>query len=536
MMSVRHRSSCVYRLQPRAVDSTLSRAERTPERAGSVQRVGVHIGLDLGGTNVKCAVRRLARCAVLAADDPAERRRRRPGRRAGAGRGARAGDRRAVRRDRLGGVALPGHFDGDGARRAAPEPPGRLGRAADRRPGGRAARCRRCGRSTTCGRSRWPSCGWAPAAGRRDLVCIALGTGVGGGVVIGGRVHLGLGHAGEIGHTTVDPDGPLCGCGNRGCLDRMASAESIAAAGGPRDGRRGGRSRPRGRPARPSPRSRRRASTSAASLAGAVVLLWPERVVVGGGVAACRRAAARADPRGDPAARVRRAGRRDRRRGGGAGPAARAPSAPRCGAPRRPWSCREARRRRGAGRRRAGAGRRGDRRRARGGGRRSAAAARALAVPGFVDVQVNGFAGVDFLTAEPEDYARAGRRWPPTGVTAYQPTLHHRVPRASCAARWRRSPQARRRGGSARTSRARSCHRPGRARTRRSTCWNPTSRCVDELRADRAGRDDDGRARAAGRARARRGAGRARHRRPHRPHRRRRRDRPRGVRPRRRGR
>ena len=68
--------------------------------------------------------------------------------------------------------------------------------------------------------------------GASDLVCVALGTGVGGGVVIGGRLHLGLGHAGEIGHTTVDPDGPLCGCGNRGCLDRMASAESIAAAAG----------------------------------------------------------------------------------------------------------------------------------------------------------------------------------------------------------------------------------------------------------------------------------------------------------------
>ena len=71
--------------------------------------------------------------------------------------------------------------------------------------------------------------------GAADLVCIALGTGVGGGVVIGGRLHLGLGHAGEIGHTTVDPDGPLCGCGNRGCLDRMASAQSIAAAAGRAD-------------------------------------------------------------------------------------------------------------------------------------------------------------------------------------------------------------------------------------------------------------------------------------------------------------
>ena len=111
---------------------------------------------------------------------------------------------------------------------------------------------------------------------RADLVCIALGTGVGGGVVIGGRLHLGLGHAGEIGHTTVDPDGPLCGCGNRGCLDRMASAESIAAAAGRADrrgGRRGGagrrpqcagRVRARRRVCGPRARGRRRAAVARA--------------------------------------------------------------------------------------------------------------------------------------------------------------------------------------------------------------------------------------------------------------------------------
>ena len=92
--------------------------------------------------------------------------------------------------------------------------------------------------------------------GAADLVCIALGTGVGGGVVIGGRLHLGLGHAGEIGHTTVDPDGPLCGCGNRGCLDRMASAQSIAAAAGRATWRR-------------RPRRRRRATGGAAAFARA---------------------------------------------------------------------------------------------------------------------------------------------------------------------------------------------------------------------------------------------------------------------------
>src|SRR3712207_559787 len=51
------------------------------------------------------------------------------------------------------------------------------------------------------------------------------------------------------------------------------------------------------------------------------------------------------------------------------------------------------------------------------------AGARGLAVPGFVDLQVNGFSGVDFLSAGPEDYVRAGEAMAATGVTAYLPTL-----------------------------------------------------------------------------------------------------------------
>jgi N-acetylglucosamine-6-phosphate deacetylase len=51
------------------------------------------------------------------------------------------------------------------------------------------------------------------------------------------------------------------------------------------------------------------------------------------------------------------------------------------------------------------------------------AGARGLAVPGFVDLQVNGFAGVDFLAAEPEDYRTAGAALAATGVTAYLPTF-----------------------------------------------------------------------------------------------------------------
>lgn len=65
-----------------------------------------------------------------------------------------------------------------------------------------------------------------------DMVFFAIGTGIGGGVVIDGKLRLGpLGAAGELGHQTIIPDGPLCGCGNRGCLETLASGPAISAEG-----------------------------------------------------------------------------------------------------------------------------------------------------------------------------------------------------------------------------------------------------------------------------------------------------------------
>lgn len=61
-----------------------------------------------------------------------------------------------------------------------------------------------------------------------DMVMFTLGTGIGGGVVLDRRLRLGpIGAAGEIGHQTIVPDGPLCGCGNRGCLEALASGPAI---------------------------------------------------------------------------------------------------------------------------------------------------------------------------------------------------------------------------------------------------------------------------------------------------------------------
>ena len=69
---------------------------------------------------------------------------------------------------------------------------------------------------------------WGAARSRQNVVMLTLGAGVGGAVLAGG--HLLRGHtgvAGHLGHLTVDPDGPLCSCGNRGCLETVFSARAI---------------------------------------------------------------------------------------------------------------------------------------------------------------------------------------------------------------------------------------------------------------------------------------------------------------------
>jgi glucokinase len=68
--------------------------------------------------------------------------------------------------------------------------------------------------------------------GAKTMVVFTVGTGIGGGVVIDRKLRLGaLGAAGEIGHQTILPDGPLCGCGNRGCLETLAGGPALIGAG-----------------------------------------------------------------------------------------------------------------------------------------------------------------------------------------------------------------------------------------------------------------------------------------------------------------
>lgn len=72
---------------------------------------------------------------------------------------------------------------------------------------------------------------WVYGAGRGcdDLICMFVGTGIGGGVVMGGRMLSGCSNtAGEIGHITIDMHGPLCKCGNHGCMEALAGGWAIA--------------------------------------------------------------------------------------------------------------------------------------------------------------------------------------------------------------------------------------------------------------------------------------------------------------------
>jgi glucokinase len=100
------------------------------------------------------------------------------------------------------------------------------------------------------------------ARGCDTAAFFVVGTGVGGGVVVGGAPHEGReGRAGELGHFTIHPDGPPCNCGNNGCVEafvrRAVDAGDLASAG----------------------------RYLGIGIANAIVALAPDRVVVGGGVA-----------------------------------------------------------------------------------------------------------------------------------------------------------------------------------------------------------------------------------------------------------
>jgi glucokinase len=117
------------------------------------------------------------------------------------------------------------------------------------------------------------------------MVGFTIGTGIGGGVVVDGRLLLGMnGTIGELGHQAIVPDGPPCGCGSHGCLEALAAGPAIARAAGmatPEDVVDAARSGDR----RAGAVLEQAGAYLGIGIANVVLTVGPERVVIGGGVA-----------------------------------------------------------------------------------------------------------------------------------------------------------------------------------------------------------------------------------------------------------
>ena len=141
-----------------------------------------------------------------------------------------AGVIETLRRDdpvELIGVGMPGLVDGEGVLRYAPnlpavvELPVRTG-LEQRVPGTRV----RVENDASC--AGWGERLLGAGRGSDDMLLVTLGTGIGGGIISGGKLLRGAhGFAGEIGHMVVNPHGPPCRCGQRGCWERYASGGGL---------------------------------------------------------------------------------------------------------------------------------------------------------------------------------------------------------------------------------------------------------------------------------------------------------------------
>ena len=121
--------------------------------------------------------------------------------------------------------------------------------------------------------------------GCSTVACITLGTGVGGGLFINGALHFGaFGVAGELGHQTVVPDGPVCGCGNPGCMEALTRAPLITAAAGRASMEAVVQGVAEGDPDCIAAIDEA-AGYLGIGLANIVTMIGPDRIVIGGGVA-----------------------------------------------------------------------------------------------------------------------------------------------------------------------------------------------------------------------------------------------------------
>jgi glucokinase len=122
--------------------------------------------------------------------------------------------------------------------------------------------------------------------GATSMIGLTLGTGVGGVIAIDGRVYQGHdGTGGEIGHQTIDPDGPACGCGNRGCVEAFARADQIAEACGTASAEEAV-TRARAGDPRAVDGINRVGRYLGIGIANMIAVITPDRVVIGGGIGA----------------------------------------------------------------------------------------------------------------------------------------------------------------------------------------------------------------------------------------------------------
>ena len=89
-----------------------------------------------------------------------------------------------------------------------------------------------CGLDNDANVAAWGEFRCGAGRGFHDMLLVTVGTGIGAGMVVDGRLFRGAhGLGGEVGHVIVDPDGPICGCGNHGCWEQVASGRAIERSG-----------------------------------------------------------------------------------------------------------------------------------------------------------------------------------------------------------------------------------------------------------------------------------------------------------------